>query len=127
MFGIGGVDHGVQGPMANGGGQETYETQQRGPCHRESRPYAVQLLVEVARAFGASFVAQHPEMPCAKLFDPGYDHTTHPATLLLYRALAFSKPPGLDHYVWSAQVHPPLERSYASALERMDHGLPVVG
>lgn len=90
-------------------------------------PYALQILVQVAHTFGAAFVAQHPEMPCAKLFDAGYDHTTHPATLLLYRALAFSKPPGLDHYAWNALVHPPLERSHASALERMGHGLPVVG
>ena len=87
-------------------------------------PYAVQLLVEVARAFGASFVAQHPE--CRVQSNSIRVTMSPPGDPVALSSLAFPNP-RTRPAVWSAQVHPPLERSYASALERMDHGLPVVG
>lgn len=90
-------------------------------------PYALRILIEVAHTFSSSFVVQNPDMPCAKLFHKDYDHSAHPATLLLYRTLGFVKPPDLEHYIWNALVHPPLERSYTAALERMAAGLPVIG
>ena len=87
-------------------------------------PYAMECLVRFAQLFDCKVVAQNPEMPCAQLFDSQYCHRTHPATLLLYRALGFKRPPHLDHFVWNGSI--PLQDAMARALERMARGESVV-
>lgn len=89
-------------------------------------PYAMECLVRFAELYRCTIVAQNPEMPCAQLFDAQYCQRTHPATLLLYRALGFAKPPALDHYVWSSESMKPFRDKWEEAKERMASGLPVV-
>lgn len=93
--------------------------------HGTPNPYAVECLVRFVELFQCESVAQNPELPCAQLFDKQYCHRTHPATLLLYRALGFVKPPALDHYVWNGVPHD-LAEVRRHILAHMAVGTPVV-
>lgn len=89
-------------------------------------PYAVMCLYRACTVLGSRSVRQHESMPCAQLFDTQYDHRTHPATLLLYRALHFSRPQGLDYYAWDADTKPSLDASWSRVQFMMRLGIPVV-
>ena len=89
-------------------------------------PYATMCLYEVVKSLNLRSARQHEAMPCAQLFDPQYDHRSHPATQLVYRALHFRRPPGLDFYAWDRDSSPSMESSWAKCLHRMHYGIPVV-
>ena len=61
-------------------------------------PYACRAVAELVAACGATSVYQNPILPCAKLFDSQYTHSTHPGTSLIYRALGFRLVS--EGYVW---------------------------
>lgn len=89
-------------------------------------PYAVELLVRTVERLACPSVRQHDAMPCAKLFHKDYDHATHPATQLIYRALKFIRGSGVLHYTWLADRMPPLRYSYDRLLLSMRHGTNAV-
>ena len=92
-------------------------------------PYLVQCLVGYSARRVCQRMTQDPAMPCAKLFSADYsrpgDQRSHPATLLLYKALGFVRPPSLTHYVRPDDA-PPIGALHARLLERMRAGLPAV-
>lgn len=95
--------------------------------HGTPNPYAVFAIYKFATSskFGTiNVVKQNPDMPCAKLFHSGYDHTTHPAIQLLYESLGFVKP--IEHYQWDSTSRAPLSNAYGRLLEHMQAGLRVV-
>lgn len=89
-------------------------------------PYAVECLVRVVDELACPSVRQHDAMPCARLFDKGYDHRTHPATLLIYRALHFVRGSGVLHYAWVRGSMPSLATSHAAMRECMHYGVAAV-
>ena len=88
-----------------------------------ANPNAVATVYKMATHFpDTRIVTQHSEMPCAQLFHPNYDHSTHPAIQLLYKSLGFVKSP-LGNYVWYEENMLPLSYSFQNFLQRMSDGL----
>jgi hypothetical protein len=86
-------------------------------------PYAMLVVCALAERFSPlAAIEQHPDMPCAQLFHPHYDHSTHPAIQLLYRALGFVRSP-VGHYVWYASEQRALAESAFLCFSRMKRGL----
>jgi hypothetical protein len=102
-------------------------TRTNAPAHVRGtpNPYAVECLVRCVEFLGCPSVRQHDAMPCTKLFS-GYDQKTHPATMLIYKALQFTRPPELDEYSWFRGQHPSLIYSYTRMVQSMTFGLSVV-
>ena len=84
-------------------------------------PYAVECLVRAAERLKVDSIEQHSDMPCARLFNSEYDHRTHPATYLIYKALGFTNTMG--HFVWYSSEDPSLMHSYRRTLRMMEQGI----
>lgn len=90
-------------------------------------PYATRCIYEACKRLGCTVVRQHESMPCAQLFDAQYDHTSHPATMLIYRTLGFERPPGLDFYYWNeSDGMVDMKLAYKTFLYRMRVGIPAI-
>lgn len=89
-------------------------------------PYAVECLVRVAEYLKCPNIRQHDQMPCAKLFHKDYDHRTHPAIMLIYEALRFTRAPGVGQYIWMRGTMPPLLYSYQKIMQCMFFGITAV-
>lgn len=89
-------------------------------------PNAVQLLYKVMKRLGCDVARQHESSPCAQLFDSGYTHTTHPATLLIYRTLGFERLGGLDAYSWNYGTMIDIDLSWRRYLFRTKMGIPAI-
>ena len=87
-----------------------------------ANPYAVLALWSFLKYTKAQNASQHPELPCAQLFHPKYDHTTHPATQLIYNSLGFIKSP-MGNYVRYNSTSSPLNDWMREYLERLQLGL----
>lgn len=89
-------------------------------------PYVTKLLKLSLEDMGCTSARQHEASPCSQLFDNQYSHSTHPQIMMIYTALGFKRPVGLDFYAWDAMTHRSLERSWKSLIFKMGIGIPVV-
>lgn len=99
-------------------------------CHMLVRgtpnPFATYCLYRSVVDTECNRVSQKADSPCALLFVAGQNHDHHPPVLLIYRALAFERAPGLDHYVWDASVHKDMFSMWHRCMWRMRSGWAVV-
>lgn len=133
---LGGVRWGVYGLRLDDHGphprwvSEEGQVVTRGNSERLVRgspnPYATHCLYLAMRALRCSVVRQNEASPCAMLFAPRTDHTSHPATQLVYRALGFERMHGLDAYAWERSTMIDLEATWTRFLYFRQCGLPVV-
>lgn len=89
-------------------------------------PHATDCLYRTIRELKCKSARQHESMPCAQLFDPQYDHTSHPATQLIYRTLGFERLSGLDAYSWNISTMVHMDVSWNRFLFRMSKGIPAI-
>ena len=89
-------------------------------------PFATNCLYRTIRQFKCKSARQNESMACAQLFDPQYDHTTHPATQLIYRTLGFERSFGLDAYSWNASTMVDMQVSWNRFMFRMNKGIPAI-
>ena len=125
--------HNVESYTANGytrwksfDGTNITQRNARAHVRGTPNPYSVECLVRCVEHLNCPSVRQHDAMPCAKLFTSQYDQKTHPATMLIYEALNFTKAPGLQHYVWHRSFMPGLIHSYARSAQQMHFGISVI-
>lgn len=92
-------------------------------------PYLVHCLLEYSVRRVCERMAQDPSMPCAKLFSADYsrpgDQKSHPATLLLYKTLGFTRTPPFTHYTRFGDA-PSLVMLYDRFLDCLRRGVPVI-
>ena len=86
-----------------------------------ANPYAVQALWGFCTVSEAKDVWQNPELPCAQLFHPNYDHSTHPAVQLVYTSLDFVKTP-LGNFARYGDASKPLAACLQQFFSRMRVG-----
>lgn len=87
-----------------------------------ANPYAVFALWCFCKFALSRDIWQHSTLPCAQLFHKDYDHTTHPATQLIYTSLGFAKTQ-LGHFARYDALSRPLNECFRQFLERMRAGL----
>lgn len=89
-------------------------------------PYAVLLLKCALVSLEARAARQHDTMPCAHLFDKQYSHKSHPAILLIFRALGFLRTKNADAYILPEDAVCSLKSATARMLLKMAKGVPVI-